>query len=97
MFDAGAAEFDEVPKLIAFGAPLLILREVRSPGAPWVASTKLESAVRAAVQRSLISLTDIDILAGISRGLTGFHSVSAGDYDELEGQMDRARLFDQAP
>jgi ABC-type phosphate/phosphonate transport system substrate-binding protein len=97
VFDAGAAEFDEVQKLVAFGAPLRILREVRSPGAPWVASTKLESAVRAAVQRSLLSLTNSDILAGISRGLTGFHSVSAGDYDELEGQMDRARLFDQAP
>lgn len=94
-FAAGAAEFDDVQKLIEFGAPLRVLKEVRSPGTPWVVSTKMDSALRTAIQQSLLSLTESNILAGISRGLTGFHSATANDYDELEKQMDRARLFDQ--
>jgi hypothetical protein len=55
----------------------------------------MDPALRAAIQKSLLSLTDRTILAGISRGLTGFRPTTAADYDELEQQMKRASLFDQ--
>jgi ABC-type phosphate/phosphonate transport system substrate-binding protein len=71
-FTAGAADFVDVQKLIDAGAPLRLLKEVRSPNALWVATTKVDPALRTAVQQSLLSLTDSTILAGISRGLTGF-------------------------
>jgi len=96
-FAAGAAEFWYVDELIKAGAPLKILREVRSPSVPWVATTNLAPDLRAAIQRSLVSLTDGTILAGISRGLTGFQAITAADYDELEQQMARASLFDESP
>ena len=95
-FAAGAADLWDVEKLITAGAPLRVLKEVRSPSGPWVATTNLAPDLRAAIQQSLLALTDKDILAGISRGLTGFRPATAADYDELEQQMARASLFDQA-
>jgi phosphonate transport system substrate-binding protein len=95
-FAAGAADLEDVRKLIDFGAPLRVLTKVRSPSAPWVATTNLAPELRAAIQQSLLALTDNTILAGISRGLTGFRPATAAEYDELEQQMDRARLFDQS-
>ena len=89
------ADLDDVEKLIAAGAPLRVLRQVSSPGTQWVASTNVEPALLTAIQQSLLSLTDNNILAGISRGLTGFRAVTAADYDELEQQMQQAALFDR--
>jgi ABC-type phosphate/phosphonate transport system substrate-binding protein len=95
-FAAGAADLWEAENLIAAGAPLHILKEVHSPTAVWVAASKMDPALRTAIQQSLLSLTDRTILAGISRGLTGFRTMTPADYDELQQQMARASLFDQA-
>jgi ABC-type phosphate/phosphonate transport system substrate-binding protein len=96
-FEAGAADFEDVQKLIAFGAPLLLLKEVRSPGMVWVASTNLPSDLRAAIQQSLLSLNDPTLLAGISRGLTGFRPTNATNYDVLAQEIETANLFEQRP
>ncbi len=98
-FAAGAADWEDVQKLIAFGAPLRVLKEVRSPSPPWVTTPKtpkLAPELRAAIQRSFLALKEETILAGISRGLTGFRLATAADYDELDQQMVRGSLFDQS-
>jgi hypothetical protein len=62
-----------------------------------VATTRINPNLRTAIQQSLLCLTDSNILARISRGLTGFCPASAADYDELEQQMEQAKLFDSNP
>jgi ABC-type phosphate/phosphonate transport system substrate-binding protein len=96
-FAAGVADYEETRELIEFGAPLKVLKILPSPNGPWVATTNLAPVLRTRMQRSLISLKDGTILAGISRGLTGFLPATSADYDELERQIKRSELFDQSP
>jgi hypothetical protein len=94
-FTAGAADLLEANNLIKAGAPLRVLDNVKSPSAPWIATTNMTPADQAYVQQRLVSLMDSDTLAGISRGLTGFVPTTAANYDELERQIAEARQFDQ--
>jgi len=95
--DAGAARWEDVAPLIKVGAPLRILREVRSPHVPWVAASKLDPAIGAAIRDHLLALRDIDLLAAVDPELTAFHSAHPSDYDALEQQVEQAKLFDQPP
>jgi phosphonate transport system substrate-binding protein len=93
-FDAGVAELHEVSSLIAAGAPLRILHEMRSPNYPWVATRKLNPAAAAAITERLLSLADSNVLAAVHARLTGFQPTRPSDFDALERQMEKAKQFD---
>jgi ABC-type phosphate/phosphonate transport system substrate-binding protein len=95
--DAGAAESEDVTDLIKAGASLRILKEMRCPHWAWVATPKLDPAIRQAIQEYLLALHDIDLLAAIDPTLTAFHPARPSDYDALERQIEQAKLFDQPP
>jgi ABC-type phosphate/phosphonate transport system substrate-binding protein len=95
--DAGAADSGDVTDLIKAGASLRILKEMRCPHWAWVATPKLDPAIRQAIQEYLLALHDIDLLAAIDPSLTAFSPAGPSDYDALERQMEQAKRFDQPP
>jgi phosphonate transport system substrate-binding protein len=92
-FEAGTANANYVEKAIEEGAKLKVLLEMQSISFPWVASSRLDPAVRERIERSLLKLEDPNILSVLDRDLDGFEKAAPGDYDAFERDMEKEKLF----
>ena len=97
-YDAGVAPLAEVLLFTDIptnaGPRLKILKDMRCPSPPWVATKKLDRAVLPSVQASLVSLRDTNVLATVDSSLSAFQKANPADYDALAQQMEKAKQFD---
>jgi len=99
--DAGATELEHITPVNEMNVRLnerprfKILRLTSSPNSPWIATTMLHAIVTTAISNSLIHLSDMEVL-GSMRAVTGFSEVKSSDYDLIEEQVTKAKLFDES-
>jgi ABC-type phosphate/phosphonate transport system substrate-binding protein len=92
--DVGVADLNEVVRLTNAGVRLHIIREADTPGYLWVSTGKLPATTVHAIRSRLVGTRDPEVLAALDGELTGFKPASAGDFDEVEQSLERAKLFD---
>ena len=98
-FIAGAGNASGIERrdkeLTKEGKPgLRILKRFEEPGTPWVARQNMPSEFVARLRAQLLRLTDQKILNAFKDDVTGFEEASPHDFDELEEDMEKARLFE---
>ncbi len=91
-FAAGAAKEGEVLK----HKDLRILQTFPSISMPWVARSGLDPKIGDAIQRSLLPLKDMRILASLEDNVAGFKLVTDEYYDRMRGEMKKAEEFDSS-
>ena len=94
LFDAGVAELDDYRNATNRGASFKLLHELNCPNYPWLAGKNLDPKVAETIRKRFLSRRDSDALAPFDPKLTRFESVRPSDYDALEKQMEKAKLFD---
>jgi len=92
-WDAGVSSLDYISPLAKPGGQFRIVSKLRSPGYPWLATTNLTPSIAEIFKSTLLSLHDSNLLAQLETKLTRFESVRPSDYDVLEKQMEKAKLF----
>ena len=91
--DAGVVQRRDLEKFRQAGGELRELAPLACPGQPWVLSSKLTPKMVSALRQGLLSMRDNTVLGRITE-VTGFIPASPADYDELEGEIERAKEFD---
>jgi phosphonate transport system substrate-binding protein len=94
-WDVGVTSMDHISSLAKPGGPFKILKELRSPSYPWVATKKLDPKIAEVITNALLSLRDSNVMARLDYQLTGFRPTRSFDYDALALEMEKAKLFDQ--
>jgi phosphonate transport system substrate-binding protein len=95
-WDAGVTSSDHISPLSKSGGAFKILKELRSPGYPWLAIKNLDPNIAEAITKALLSLRDSNLLLRIDSTFTRFESVLPTDYDALARDIEKAKMFDQA-
>ena len=93
-FDAGVATLTDLVRITNAGAQLQIVHEVPTPGYLWVSTGKLQTNTVQTIRDRLLAIRDPDVLAALDEVLTGFEPVSPRDFDGVEQDLEKARLFD---
>ena len=73
---------------------LRILQRFKEPLTPWVTRENLPRELVSRLRARLLTLTDTNVLGAFRDKVTGFREADPSDYDELEKDMRKARLFE---
>jgi len=92
-FDVGVAHWDDFVNATNLGVRLTLLGDMRCPNYPWLATKKLDRQIADAITKQLLSLRDSEAPLPFDPKLTGFDSARPSDYDALEKQMEKAKIF----
>jgi len=93
--DAGVANLEDLSNAAKLGAKLKVLKELRCPQHPWLATKKLGRKTGDTIRRYLLSLPTIQAPMRFDPWFTGFEPVLPSDYDGLAQDIETARAFDQ--
>jgi ABC-type phosphate/phosphonate transport system substrate-binding protein len=95
VLDAGVANWEDLDNARKLGARLKILKELRCPKHPWLATKKLDRKTADTIRRHLQSLPAIQAPMRFDPWLTGFEPVLPSDYDGLARDIEIAGGFAQ--
>ena len=93
--DAGVANLEDLSNAAKLGAKLKVLKDLRCPQHPWLATKKLGRKTGDTIRRYLLSLPTIQAPMRFDPWFTGFEPVLPSDYDGLAQDIETARAFDQ--
>lgn len=93
--DAGVANWEDLNNALKLGVPIKILKGLRCPEQPWVATKRLGRKTADVLRRHLLSLPAIQAPPRFDPWLTGFEPVLPSDYDLLAADIETARAFTQ--
>ena len=93
--DAGVANWEDFGNARKLGANLKVLKELRCPQHPWLATKKLDRKVAETLRRHLRSLPTIQAPMRFDPWLIKFEAVQPSDYDQLARDIEAARGFGQ--